>query len=297
MLDSLRELKEKGKDSVRDSDVKRKMLARGTGFDEAELGFSKFSRFLLQAQEQGVVQLEKTETGNYRVSLKDGSEGRRPQAAEGTGESTEGQETEGQSKDGDASRSLGPRGGSGGRRGRDKQPVLFEGQAVGPSTGATVPSAASHATEVSDLGLPTSERAISSYLANSYSGVGKKTADALVEAFGKELFSVFQNSPERVREVVPRRGDQVLAEWRTDHSRRVEGRVQRRGELAGEPKPEDVSDPGPPRSPSRAQLPSEKVQAEAEPVQQQGPTPQGRGGQRRTRRGGRRASQNSEGEA
>ena len=292
MLDSLRELMEKGRDSVRDSDVKRKMLKRSPGFDEAELGFSKFSRFLLQAQEHGVVDLEKSETGNYRVSLKDGSEGRPPRAAEGPGESTERQR-----KDGDASRSLGPRGGSGSHRGRDQQPVPFEGQAVGRPTGATTPSAASDATDISDLGLPTSEKAISSYLTNSYSGVGKKTADALVEAFGKELFAVFQNSPERVREVVPRRGDQVLAEWRTDHSRRVEGRVQRGGQAAGTPKPGDVSDPDRQRSPSRAEPTSEKAQAKAEPVQQTGPTPQGRGGQRRTRRGGRRTFPNTEGEA
>jgi len=221
MLDSLRELKEKGKDSVRDSDVKRKMLARRTGFDEAELGFSKFSRFLLQAQEQGVVQLEKTETGNYRVSLKDGDEDRPLQTQEGLAPSPEEKRAEGPGEDRDASRGMGPRGGSGGRRGKDQQPVLFEGQAVGGSIGATTPSQGSGATGVGDLGLPTSVKAMSSYLTNSYSGVGKKTADALVEAFGKELFSVLQNSPERVREVVPRRGDQVLEEWRADFSRRA----------------------------------------------------------------------------
>ena len=45
MLRCLQNLKEMGKDSARDSDVKRKMLAADAGFDEGELGFGKFSRF------------------------------------------------------------------------------------------------------------------------------------------------------------------------------------------------------------------------------------------------------------
>ena len=75
MLRCLQNLKEMGKDSARDSDVKRKMLAADAGFDEGELGFGKFSRFLLQAEEHGVISLEKTATGNYRVSLADSAAG------------------------------------------------------------------------------------------------------------------------------------------------------------------------------------------------------------------------------
>ena len=217
MLESLGEVTKEGKDSVRDSDVKRKMLKHGPGFDEAELGFSKFSRFLLQAQEDGVVHLEKSETGNYLVFPKDREVGRPLHRGKGSGESPERQQ-----ENLDTSGSLGPRGGSGSRRGKDQQPVLFEGQAVRGSIGATTPFRAGAETGVKDVGLPTSAKAISSYLSNSYGGVGKKTADALVEAFGKEVFSVFQNSPERVKDVVPRRADQVLTEWRADFSRRVE---------------------------------------------------------------------------
>ena len=58
MVRCLQDLKEAGKDSARDSDVKRKMLAVDRGFDEGELGFGKFSRFLLQAEEHGVISLE-----------------------------------------------------------------------------------------------------------------------------------------------------------------------------------------------------------------------------------------------
>ncbi len=76
--------------------------------------------------------------------------------------------------------------------------------------------------DAGDIGLPTSEQAIASYLTNSYGGVGKKTADALVEAFGSDIFTVFENEPERVAEIVPRRAHQVLAEWKADLARRSE---------------------------------------------------------------------------
>ncbi|MEX2528388.1 MAG: NYN domain-containing protein, partial [Gemmatimonadota bacterium] len=59
-------------EGIRDSDVKRKMLAMERGFDEAEYGFSKFSRFLRQAHDHGVLDLTKTEDGNYHVTLKPG---------------------------------------------------------------------------------------------------------------------------------------------------------------------------------------------------------------------------------
>jgi uncharacterized protein (TIGR00288 family) len=58
--------------SVRDSEVKRALLERDEHFDEAALGFSKFSRFLRQASDEGVVDLETDEDGNYHVSVSDG---------------------------------------------------------------------------------------------------------------------------------------------------------------------------------------------------------------------------------
>ncbi|MEX0906795.1 MAG: NYN domain-containing protein, partial [Gemmatimonadota bacterium] len=53
--------------SARDSDVKRRMLELEPGWDEAPLGFSKFSRFLRQAHDAEVVTLRKGESGNYDV--------------------------------------------------------------------------------------------------------------------------------------------------------------------------------------------------------------------------------------
>ena len=55
-------------DSVRDSDVKRKILQLDKDFDEGELGFSKFSKFLLEAQESGAIELTRGPNGNIVVA-------------------------------------------------------------------------------------------------------------------------------------------------------------------------------------------------------------------------------------
>jgi hypothetical protein len=62
-------LEDQDSDAVRDSDVKRRMLALQKDFDEAALGFSKFSKFLRQAHDHEVVDLRKGEGGNYHVAL------------------------------------------------------------------------------------------------------------------------------------------------------------------------------------------------------------------------------------
>ncbi len=56
-----------GKDGVRDSEVKRQMLERDASFDEAVLGFRKFNRFLRQAHDEEVINLERMSDGNYRI--------------------------------------------------------------------------------------------------------------------------------------------------------------------------------------------------------------------------------------
>jgi uncharacterized protein (TIGR00288 family) len=254
MLRSLPSLKEGGKDSVRDSDVKRKMLAVDKTFDEGELGFGKFSRFLQQAQEHGVISLEKTAMGNYRVSLADsGATSPRsaptqdapspstptPEASarpvhtqDATSQSVPTQDVPSGGGDGSAGR-LGPRGGSGGRKEKDG-PVLLEGQIVGKAGGSPVRSSAGTRIDVGGLGLPTNERAIVSYLTNSYGGVGTKTAESLVEAFGVGIFLVFETEPGRVAEIVPRRAPQVLAEWRADFERRS-AKARNQQEVPAEP--------------------------------------------------------------
>ena len=59
---------------VRDSEVKRQMVERDPDFDEAALGFRKFSRFLRQAHDEEVITLERTGEGNYKIASVAGGE-------------------------------------------------------------------------------------------------------------------------------------------------------------------------------------------------------------------------------
>ena len=61
------------------------------------------------------------------------------------------------------------------------------------------------------------------YLSNSYGGVGKRTAETLVDALGDELFHVLEANPSRVAEILPpARAERVMAGWRADYQRRIE---------------------------------------------------------------------------
>jgi hypothetical protein len=262
---ALEALRDDGRHPVRDSDVKRRMLEVREGFDEGELGFPKFSRFLQQAADDGVVGLEKQDGGNYEVSLLDGAAGAveapaAPEAeepeAEPTAESDATPEPEAEEAprgpvvrelrpedvvDPDApGRRLGPRGGTTRRRGGDDDPPpLLPGQsggaeesgaasetdaaAGGGDAGAPADSDGANV-DVRELGLPTDSTAQLRYLTNSYKGVGKKTADALVESFGEDLFAVLHTQPDRVRSVVPAgRAEALLEAWREDFARRTTG--------------------------------------------------------------------------
>src|SRR5690606_30897499 len=75
---ALERLREAGREPVRDSDVKRRILDLSPDFDETQLGFPKFSRFLSQAEEHGIVRLGRGEGNALDVSLASGA----PQAAD-----------------------------------------------------------------------------------------------------------------------------------------------------------------------------------------------------------------------
>ena len=180
LTDALEALREAGREPVRDSDVKRKILERKRNFDEAELGFPKFSKFLHQAADHGVVKLERTPTGNLEVSLVDADE--RPERVlvdegpvEDQEETIDGAESEAAPPapaepepstpetiepepepstptgpvvidvappEDDGGLRLGPRRGSTRRRGGDEPPPFFEGQDFGaPGTERTAPAA------------------------------------------------------------------------------------------------------------------------------------------------------------
>jgi hypothetical protein len=68
----------RGDRGVRDSEVKREMLKQRPEFDEAELGFSKFTRFLKQAHDEEIVNVKQGEDGNFQiVPLESAGEGRK----------------------------------------------------------------------------------------------------------------------------------------------------------------------------------------------------------------------------
>ena len=155
-----------------------------------------------------------------------------------------------------ALKGLGPRRGERkGRRGKDGPPPLLEGQVVSLGAAPTVGreprpesqgktgtgedagkeprgprepveaglGVSSSELDPGKLGLPTDGAAVISYLTNSYKGVGKKTAESLVEAFGSDLFSVLEDEPDRIGPIVSgRRADMLLEGWRADFKRRSE---------------------------------------------------------------------------
>ena len=202
--------------------------------------------------------------------------------------------------------------------------MLLEGQIVGKAGGTRDRSSVRARIDAGELGLPTSERAIVSYLTNSYGGVGKKTAESLVEAFGADIFVVFETEPGRVAEIVPRRAHQVLAEWKADFARRS-GKSGNGQEAAPEPDrgpgpalgtgsmdgnrgsglesvppPSSFSSsaPVPDSSSSSAPVPNSSVSSAPAPdvSSSSGPVPRSGGARRRTRRSPRRPPSSGSGE-
>ena len=248
---------------TRDSDLKRRMLDLDRSFDEAGLGFSKFSKFLTQAHDHEVVRIRRNEAGNFvvrlpRVGRRKADEAAAPAAGReapggaaavasdaraegfkpaegasgttGAGEAASpGPEAGGQSpapkkegrsprsprqrmwrqsqrareRDKDARADKDGRGGKGGRADRDGR------------------ADAQPAFDPARLGLPTEASAVRRYLANRYRGVGEKTAERLIEAFGDRIFHVLHDSMEKVETVVPRnRAAKIEEAWREDFTRR-----------------------------------------------------------------------------
>jgi hypothetical protein len=72
------------------------------------------------------------------------------------------------------------------------------------------------------LGLPTDPEEVVRYLSTSYKGVGRKTAESLVEAFGDRLFTALNTEPQKVRNTVAvARAEMVLDGWRLDLEKRL----------------------------------------------------------------------------
>jgi hypothetical protein len=57
----------KRRDVMRSDRLKQVMLDIDSTFDEKAIGFSKFSRFLTEAAQKGLLELRKMENGQYEV--------------------------------------------------------------------------------------------------------------------------------------------------------------------------------------------------------------------------------------
>jgi uncharacterized protein (TIGR00288 family) len=100
-------------------------------------------------------------------------------------------------------------------------------EAAAPAAAEAVAPAAPAAPEITPafsaeaLGLPEDRDKIMNYLTKSYKGVGKKTVEPLLDAFGEDVFRVFAEEPQRVNEVLgERRAVTVLEQWTADYERR-----------------------------------------------------------------------------
>ncbi len=302
LREALTALREAGREPARDSDVKRKILSLHRGFDEAELGFPKFSRFLEQAEADRVVRLERSEAGNLDVTMLEEETieatteapeeafVETPASATGdevaTPDETPATEAESQAavvdveppKRGIFGLRLGPRRGSTRRRG-DEGGSSFFGLVTGSTPSDPTPTKSdstesetddspkgtgvaatgdfvdveesadpdlydlrtdedaveygedddveeegarveTSSTPLEGLGLPSDPGAIARYLTHRYKGVGEKTAEALVDALGADVFQAMHERPEEIARIVPQRADQVLEAWRSDYERR-----------------------------------------------------------------------------
>jgi hypothetical protein len=91
-------------------------------------------------------------------------------------------------------------------------------------------SAGDDSVDIAGLGLPTDADAAKRYLANSYKGVGVKTAETLVDALGDDVFEVLHSEPQRIHDLIPsNRADTIIEAWQDDLRRRREGGSGGRG--------------------------------------------------------------------
>ena len=261
-------------DVMRSDRLKQVLIDISPGFDERNLGFKKFSRFLVEASRKGLLEIQRGQNGQYAVALPGGGKGggetpqdalppspakarrapkrtarRDPARAEANGDEAASERPDLSPALDLLSRALKAAAEDGRASVRDstiKRRLLaldgsFDENALGfakfskflhfaadsghvellPVDGGGYDVRLARL-DVRALGLPHTKEAMESYLANRYRGVGAKTAEALVERFGADLFSVLQEDPGKVRAVLPRtRADRVLQAWGDDYARRA----------------------------------------------------------------------------
>ncbi len=245
---------------TRDSDVKRRMLDLDRSFDEAGLGFSKFSKFLTQAHEHEVVRIRRNEAGNFVVRLPRSDRARATEAPP-TGSEDGSRSPAGPKQgapDGSAAAASASRGAVAEAGEADSTSAQTgSGAPAEPAAPAEAPAAKKGgrtprsprlrmwrqsqrarehekedarreqraepepAFDPGGLGLPTDAAAVQRYLANRYRGVGAKTAERLIEVFGDRVFHMLHDSIEKLEGVLPpNRVAKVKEAWLEDFGRR-----------------------------------------------------------------------------
>jgi uncharacterized protein (TIGR00288 family) len=191
--------------AVRDSDVKRRMLDLDPDWDESTIGFSKFSRFLRHAHDAEVINLRKVDSGNYEVALPAGA----ALALEADAPASD--------------RPVGSRRGAKSKPATEAAPPVLEGQVV-----SSAPAKTDGVASLDDLDLPSGRDEIVLYLTNAYKGIGRKTAESLVDEIGPDsVFGALHGAPDRVKAVVGgKRGDTLLDAWRDDYAARLASRKE-----------------------------------------------------------------------
>jgi hypothetical protein len=134
------------------------------------------------------------------------------------------------------SSAMGLRRGSRGSKPGGPPPVL-EGQAVGARAKAPEPASAPPPAKPAqdfapaELGLPVKRDAVVEYLTKAYKGIGKKSAESLIDVVGADqVFVTLASAPDRIREILgARRGNTLLDAWSEDFARRTGGRRNQRG--------------------------------------------------------------------
>jgi hypothetical protein len=126
-------------DAVRDSELKRRMLELDASWDEATLGFSKFSRFLRRAHDEEVIDLHRTPEGHFEAVLGAKASRYRGRAGSTGGAASREAAARPDGRDAETSRNARDRGRSGrrGRSARDEEPTSpSERDAARPDGGA-----------------------------------------------------------------------------------------------------------------------------------------------------------------
>jgi hypothetical protein len=204
-------------------------------WDESALGFSKFSRFLRSAHDAEVINLRKIVNGSYEVALH--SVGPRVQPpAEPPADAGRPEEKADMPAGLQSAQAIGVRRGSRSPR-VTAPPPLLAGQAISvqpappraPASEPVMParpqrSAARLPSGGALADLPSEREAVIQYLTRSYKGVGRKTAETLVDAVGEaRVFETLQQSPARVQEILgAKRGSALVQAWQTDAAARAE---------------------------------------------------------------------------